>query len=100
MAFYKFNRDLPMGQILRSGLDNLRDGMAKLKRCTDDMAQMTDAQISDIFGVAPTTVGGNDADVQSSGLKAELASDIGKLFTDGSQTNVNAALNQLFAQTG
>lgn len=99
MAFYKFNRDLPMGAVLRSGLDNLRDGMEKLKRCSDAMTQMSDAQISDIFGVSAAP-GGNTADQQSAALKAELASDVGKLYTDGSQTNVNAALNQLLAQTG
>lgn len=99
MTFYKFNRDLPMGSILRTGLDSLRDGMAKLKRCNDDMAQMTDAQITDIFGVSAAP-GGNTADQQSAALKAEMASDVGKLFTDASQTGVSSALNQLFSQTG
>lgn len=100
MAFYKFNRDLLLGQVLRSGLDNLRDGMEKCKRCSDAMAQMSSAQITDVFGVAPTTVGGGDADTQSAALKTELAADINRLFTDGSQSGVQSALAQLLAQTG
>jgi hypothetical protein len=100
MAFYKFDGESkPLGRILRTGLDNLRDGIYKLSRINNDMVQMTDEQIVDAFGVSPVE-SGNTAVQQAAALKAELASDVGKLLIDSSQTNVNSALNQLLAQTG
>ncbi len=93
MAFYKFNGDgLPFGRILRTGLDNLRDGLYKLKRINDDMSQMSDAQIVDMFGFEDTTAAAN--------AKAELASDVGKLFDNGSISNLVDSTNQMFAQFG
>lgn len=94
MAFYKFNRDLPQGQVLRSGLDALRDGRDKLIRVRDAMNQMTDDQIVDVFGVAPTKVGGDDATTQAAALKSELASDV------GSFDSIKTQIGQLLAQTG
>lgn len=94
MAFYKINRDLPLGQVLRSGLDALRDGRDKLVRIRDAMQQMTDDQIVDVFGVSPTKVGGDDAVAQAAALKAELASDV------GSFDNIKTQIGQLLAQTG
>ena len=100
MAFYKFDGESKvLGRILRTGLDNLRDGIYKLSRINADMQQMSDQQIVDAFGVEAVS-GGNTATQQAAALKAELASDVGKLLTDASQDNVNAALNQMFAQTG
>jgi hypothetical protein len=100
MAFYQFGGESkPRGRLLRTGLDSLRDGIAKLTRINADMAQMNDAQIVDEFDVLAEP-GGNTALQQAAGLKAELASDVGKLLTDGSQSGVQSALNQLLAQTG
>lgn len=99
MAFFKTNRDLPMGAILRSGLDNLRDGLHKLKRISDAMEQMSDAQVVDVFGVAAAP-GGNTDVQQAAALKAELAADVGKLFSNASQTGVADAWAQLLNQTG
>lgn len=100
MAFYKFDGESkPLGRILRTGLDNLRDGIYKLSRINSDMQQMTDAQIVDAFGVEAVS-GGATAAEQAASLKAELASDVGKLLTDAQQTNVKSALDQMFAQTG
>lgn len=99
MAFYQFNGEgTPSGRILRTGLDNLRDAIYKLSRVNAVMSQATDDQIVALFGVSASN--GQTAAQQAAALKAELASGVGKLLTDASQTNVNAALNQLLAQTG
>lgn len=94
MAFYKFNRDTPMGNVLRSGLDQLRDGRDKLVRVRDAMNEMTDDQIADVFGVSPTKVAGDDAVGQAAALKAEIASDV------GSFDNIKTQIGQLLAMTG
>lgn len=99
MAFYQFNQGTAMGVVLRSGLNGLRTALDSLRRVNASFAQMTDAQIVDAILLQPVA-GGNTAVQQAAALKAELASDVGKLLTDASQTNVNAALNQLLAQTG
>lgn len=96
MAFYAFNGEgTPLGRILRTGLDNLRDGINKLSRINTVMAQMTDQQIVDAFGVAAS--GATTAAEQAASLKAEIASDVGNLLAASS---VMAALNQMLAQTG
>lgn len=101
MAYYEFNGDSKArSRILRTGLDSLRDGIAKLTRCKADMAQMSDAQIASEFDVQAVTGGGNTASQQAAALKAEIAADIGKLLTDGSQTGVMSAIQQLLDQTG
>jgi len=93
MAFYPFDGEgKPLGRILRTGLDNLRDGIYKLARINDDLQQMTDAQAVTAIGFPDTTV--------AAAAKAELASDVGKLLTDDSQSNVRASLVQMFAQFG
>lgn len=99
MAFYQFNGDGSYhGRILRTGLDNLRDGIYKLSRINAIMAQASDAQIVALFGVQSSN--GETALQQAASMKAELASAVGKLQTDASQTNVQAALNQMLAQLG
>ena len=101
MPYYEFNgENTPRGRNLRTGLDNLRDGLYKLTREMKDMEQMTATQIVANYGVAADSENSQTAAQQAAGLKAELTSDIGKLLTDASQTNVSSALNQLFAQTG
>lgn len=101
MAFYKFNGEGgPRPRNLRTGLDQLRDGLYRLSRELDDMNQMTDAEIAAIYEVSPNGDNSQTAIQQAASLKAELASDIGRLLTDSSVTNVNAGLKQLFAQTG
>lgn len=100
MAYYAFNGDNSIeARQLRSALDNFRSGLAGIKRARDTMNGSTDQQIVDRFGVYAVT-GGNTAIQQAQGLKAEIASDIGKLETNASQTGVLDAINQLLAVTG
>ena len=100
MAFYAFNGEgTVMGRILRTGLDNYRDGVYKLSRINDCFAQMSDQQIVDAIGVSAVS-GGNTAVQQAAALKAEMAADVAKLLTDNSQTNVKLSLTQMLAQTG
>lgn len=105
MAFYAFDdQNKPLGRILRSGLDNLRDGIYKLNRVNSDLNQMTTQQIIDALGITNVKdTSGTEtvsAATQAANAKAELASDVGKLNTDASQTNVMSALNQMLAQFG
>ncbi len=81
MAFYPFNADLPLGFVLRAGLDDLRDARYKLAHIVGVLNQMTDAQIALAFGFADSTV--------AASAKGELQSDIGKLL--GRDTGVNSA---------
>jgi hypothetical protein len=97
MAFYKTNRDLQLGSVFRSGLDNLRDGMDKLQRCHKTMQQQTPGQVADLFGVAPTEPGGDDAVAQAQGLRDEVASTIGKLLNPDS--DVFKAIDKLLSVT-
>ena len=56
MAFYQFGNSSngsPLGQILRQGLNSLRDARQKLGQVNSDMTQMTDQQIVESFGVLP-----------------------------------------------
>ena len=101
MAFYQFGNSSngsPLGQILRQGLNSLRDARQKLGQVNSDMTQMTDQQIVESFGVLPVKDSdGNtttDAVTQAGALKAELASDVAAMEA------ASAAMNQLLAQTG
>jgi hypothetical protein len=87
MPFYKFDgENRPLGRVLRTGLDSLRDGVNKLKRIADDMQQMSDAQLVDQFGFDDTTL--------AASAKAEIASD------DAAIIGISAQVNQLLAQFG
>ena len=90
MAYYPMDETKNPTRTLRQGLTQLRDGLYRLKWTLDAMNQMTDAQIAAAYGFADSTV--------AAAAKAELASDIGKLLTDASQTNVNAATQQMLSQ--
>jgi hypothetical protein len=69
MAFYKFDGEgKPLGRILRTGLDNYRDGVNKLQRIKGILNQASDAQLADVFGFADGT--------EAAAAKAELLSDI------------------------
>lgn len=101
MAFIRFNGEgKPRARNLRTGLDQLRDGLYRLRREMDDMNQMSDVEIADQYEVSPNGDNSQTAAQMAATLKAELASDIGKLTTDAQVTNVQAALSQLFAMTG
>jgi len=80
----------PLTKNLRFGLNSLRDAMNRLNACLGAMNQMTDAQIASHFGFPDSTT--------AAAAKSELASDVGKLLTDASQTSVNSALNQMLSQ--
>ena len=83
-AFYKFNGEgTPLGRVLRTGLDNFRDGVQKLLRIKGILNQATDAQIADLFDFA-------DAGTAAA-AKAELLSDI---------PNFSAAEQQMLDQFG
>ncbi len=101
MAFYNFGVGIGgsnLGTKLRQGLDSLRDARQKLGQVNSDMAQMTDQQIVDSFGVLPVKdsdgVTTTTAVVQAAALKAELASDVAAFEA------AHAAMDQLLAQTG
>lgn len=101
MAYYPFNGDNSQeSRNLRAGLDNLRSGLAALKRARDIMANATDAQVAERFGVYPSTSGGSDQVNQAIGLKAEVSSDLARLETNASQTGVLDAINQLLSKLG
>lgn len=69
MAFYKFEGESkPLGRILRTGLDNYRDGVNKLQRVKGILNQASDAQLVDIIGFVDETAAAD--------AKAELLSDI------------------------
>jgi len=69
MSFYKFDGESkPLGRILRTGLDNFRDGVNKLQRIKGILNQASDSQIADLFGFSDSTV--------AASAKAELISDI------------------------
>lgn len=69
MAFYKFEGESkPLGRILRTGLDNFRDGVNKLQRVKGILNQASDAQIADVFGFSDSS--------EAAAAKAELLSDI------------------------
>lgn len=84
MAFHKFNGEGTYhGRILRTGLDNFRDGYYKLLRIKGIIAQCSDQQLVDLFGFADTTA--------AAAAKAELNSDI---------PSISAAVQQMFDQFG
>lgn len=84
MAFYPFQGEsLPLGRILRTGLDNYREGVEKLQRVKGILNQATDAQIAAAFGFADNTA--------AAAAKAELLSDI---------PSVGASQQQMLDQFG
>lgn len=82
MPFYRFTAD-GLGSVLRSGLDNLRDGHVKLNRVKGILNQASDQDLVDIFGFANTTVAAD--------AKAELLADI---------PSISVAVQQMFDQFG
>lgn len=85
MAFYTFTETSTLGAILRSGLNDLRDGRYKLAHVLGNLQAMTNQQANDLIGL-------------SSSAKGELESDIQKLLSD--DTGVNSAVVQLLNQFG
>lgn len=72
MAFYPFNSETKFhGRILRQGIDQFRDGVAKLQRIKGILAQASNAQLVDLFGFADATAAG--------AAKDELVADIPSL---------------------
>lgn len=102
MAYVPFNdQNKPRARNLRAGLDQLRDGLYRLRREMQNMAQMTDDEVQVQYDVQASAGTGNATALQNAAtLKSEVTADISKLLTDASQTNVNAALTQLLAMTG
>ena len=101
MAYIPFNgQNKPRAQNLRVGLDQLRDGLYRLQRETKNMAQMSDAEVALQYDVQASADNSQTAAQNAATLKAEVASDVGKLLTDASQTNVNAAITQMLAMLG
>ena len=92
MAHYFIDPSKSLGSQVRAGLQQMRDGKFKLDCAVGIMNQMTSQQIS-LAGV------GADATEAAAAL-SELASDIGKLNSDASQTSVHAATEQMFNQFG
>lgn len=90
MPFYPFNAALPLGTVLREGLDDLRSGRYKLAHVVGNLQQMSNQQIADAFGFADATVAGNAA--------TELLADIQKLLSD--EVGVNSAVVQMLNQFG
>jgi hypothetical protein len=91
--FYPFDgENRPFGRLLRTGLDNFRDGLGKLTRVNGMLQQMSDQQAVDAFGFPDTAT--------AAAAKAELASDVGKQLINSDEINVNAATLQMLAQFG
>jgi hypothetical protein len=90
MPFYPFNEELPLGETLREGLDDLRGGRYKLAHVLGNLQQMTAAQAVTQFGFAD--------EATATSAKAELESDIQKLLSD--DTGVNSAVVQMLNQFG
>lgn len=90
MAFYPFNATLPLGKILRAGLDDLRDGRYELAHVLGNLQAMTAAQALTAFGFDDLTA--------ATAAKAELESDIQKLLSDA--TGVNSAVTQMLNVMG
>ncbi len=99
MAFYDYGRGTQLGAKLGRITDALQTVLDEGAAVADELNQMSDAQIAANAGVSAIE-GGNTAVQQAAALKAEFLSDVGKLLTNNSQTNVYAALRQLLAQTG
>ncbi len=92
MAFYEFSTSNKMGGAVDTGLKGLRSALL-LTNVLASFNQMTDEQIANDMGMSAVS-GGNSAVQQAAAFKAELASDVAQLVS------VQAALNQLLAQTG
>lgn len=90
MAFYKFDEGSAKGRTLRDGHTALQDTRHKLNIVLGAMNAMTDAQIATEYGFADATVAGQ--------AKAEISSAVGKLNSNASQENVDAALQQFLDQ--
>lgn len=90
MPFYSFDEQLPLGEILRAGLDDLRDGRYKLAHVLGNLQQMSDAQAATLFGFAD--------EATAASAKSELLSDIQKLLSD--EAGVNSAVVQMLNQFG
>ena len=71
VAHYTWQVATPLGNRLRTALDNLRDAQHGLIDTVRAMQQMTNTQITTLFGFPDDTTSG--------AAKAELASDVGNL---------------------
>jgi hypothetical protein len=90
MARYVLDESKPLARVLRDGLNSLRNGIYKLSWVLGALNQGSDQDNADALGLANTTLAAN--------AKSELSSDVGKLQTDASQSNVKAALQQMLDQ--
>lgn len=93
MAHYTWNEGVALGVKLRQGMDSLRDARHKLLDVLGAMNQMTDTQITQIFGFADNTT--------SAAAKAELSSDVANLngaIDAGGGTAAGRALQQMLDQ--
>ncbi len=86
MAHYTWQIALPLGNRLRTALDNLRDAQHGLIDTVGAMGQMTSTQITAAFGFADDTTSGN--------AKAELASDVAHLDPAGSGSAIQQLLDE------
>lgn len=97
----KYNRNLPHGFQLGRFLEEVGNALAHGPLIRDTLAQMKqtggDPDQAATYS-ALTSALGTENDTDSMNLFKELDSMVGKLTTDASQANVNAALKQGLAK--
>ncbi len=97
VAHINFNHNTQHGQLLHSAITRLEDSFDDLNEIKGAMALMIDGDGSQAAHFAYMTVKfGFDTDALAKAAYDELASLLGKLNTNASVTDVNAALLQAF----
>lgn len=98
MAHYVWNEGTAQGAALRALLNSLDSVLHNAATLNDLLNQMSNAQVHAMFSFSDGVAAADDTTAGTA--KSELLSDLGKLLTDASQTNVISGLKQLLAQFG